>query len=110
MVKLTRNGVCYDLRNTPYKHTVDYGDYKIVFSFSSELNRKRFAEKLIDNRIIINTSLSNRFKMKVKLNKMADIDLYNKVEKRGFYIVANGRIVEWLEEIVINQEHTTVKR
>lgn len=107
MVKLTRNGVCYDLRNTPYIHTVQYEDYKIVFHFSSELNRKRFEERILDNRVTINTSLTNRFNMAVKLNKLADVDLYNKVEKRGFYIVANGRIVEWVEEIIIGQERVT---
>ena len=104
MVKLTRNGVCYDLRNTPYIHTVIYEDYKIVFHFSSELNRKRFEERILDNRATINNSLTNRFNMTVKLDKLADVDLYNKVEKRGFYIVANGRIVEWLEEIKIGRE------
>lgn len=104
MVKLTRNGVCYDLRNSPYKHTCQYGESNIVFHFSSELNRKRFEERVLDNRQTINTSLTNRFNMRIKINKLADIDLYSKVEKRGFYIVANGRIVEWLEEVEISRE------
>ena len=109
MVKLTRNGICYDLSNTPYKQTVDYGDSKTIFSFSSELNRERFNNRIGENRKAINNSLSNRFNMIVELNKLADIDLYTKVEKRGFYIVANGRIVEWQEEVVINNEKTLRK-
>lgn len=109
MVKLTRNGVCYDLRNTPYTHTVQYHDYKIVFHFSSELNRKRFEERILDNRQTINNSLTNRFNLTIKLNKLSDIDLYTKVEKRGFYIVANGRIVEWLEEVTINREQVVIR-
>ena len=104
MVKLTRNGVCYDLRNTPYKHTVEYNDSKTIFSFSSELNKERFVNRLNENRKTMNSSLSNKYGVIVELNKLADIDLYTKTEKRGFYIVANGRIVEWLEEIVINHE------
>lgn len=109
MVKLTRNGICYDLSNTPYKITVDYGDSKTIFNFSSELNKDKFTNRLEENRKAVGSSLSNRFKMVIELNKLADIDLYSKVERRGFYIVANGRIVEWQEEVVIRNEETVRK-
>lgn len=105
MVKLTRNGVCYDLRNSPYVHTVqNEGGGRTLYHFSSELNRQRFESRILDNRQKINTTMGNKFNVKFKLNRLADIDLYTKVEKRGFYIVDNGRIIEWQDEIVISHE------
>ena len=45
MIKLSRNGIAYDLTKTPYVHTVEYeGDTTIVYSFSSELYLNKFKD------------------------------------------------------------------
>lgn len=91
MIKLSRNGIAYDLTKTPYVHTVKYeGDTSIVYSFSSELYLNKFKDKLEENRNKINESLSKRFGMVVVNNVLNDLVLYSKTEYRGFYVVING--------------------
>ena len=82
---ITRNGVCYDLNLSDYRHTI--GD--LTFVFSSQLHLDKFKAKLKDNRNTINRSLSKRFNISIDVSKMADIVLYRKIETRGFLIVTN---------------------
>ena len=36
MIKLSRNGIAYDLSKTPYTHTIKYrNELEIIYSFSS---------------------------------------------------------------------------
>lgn len=86
----SRNGVYYDLSKSTYRETVD----GVTFHFSSRIHQKKFAERLHRNRAEINKSLSNRFKLQVEMNGLADLILYNKVETRGFHITTE----EWSEE------------
>lgn len=91
VAKLTRNGVCYDLANTPYKYTLTYEneDKTITYSFSSELCMNRFKEQIELHRTKISDSLTKRFGIIVLNNILADIVLYSKAESRGFYILIN---------------------
>lgn len=104
MAKVTRGGVCYDLTNSPYNFSIDYKPQMIRYYFSSELNKKRFIERLQENRDNVNLSLSNRFGIWINFNKLADLALYKKVEKRGFYIVTSNGVIEWIEEITLDGE------
>lgn len=79
---LTRNGICYDLPNTPYRVKVD----GVIYHFSSELYRVKFIEKRLEHRQQLNASLSSRFNMEIETGNFADIILYRKIEKRGFLI------------------------
>lgn len=97
MVKLTRGNVAYDFKTSPFKETFAYEDGTIEYVFSSQLNKQRFITRLKENREKINTSLSNRFNMNIKLNKLADLKLYTQVEKRGFLIKVDGEAVECLD-------------
>ena len=89
MTKLSRGGVAYDLNLSPFKVEVDYEGEKVTFKFSSELNVKRFEDKVKEHRETIKTSLSNRFNMGIDIPVISDIVLYTKVEKRGFLILMN---------------------
>lgn len=89
MSKLSRGGVAYDLNLSPFKVEVKHGEDKITFKFSSELNVKRFEDKLKEHRETIKKSLSNRFNMGIDIPIISDIVLYSKVEKRGFLILMN---------------------
>ena len=86
MGKLTRGGVAYNFEASPFKLIVDYKDEEIEYVFSSQLYKDKFYEKYLDNREAINTSLSKRFNIEIEANKLADLQLYRKTEKRGFLI------------------------
>lgn len=87
MTKLTRSGIAHDLTISPYKYEVKYDEVdKLIFIFSSEFYLNKFSEKLLDHRKKINTSISQRFGFDIKLDKLADIKLYEKTETRGFLI------------------------
>lgn len=91
MVKLSRNGIAYDLTKTPYTYTIEYeGNTQIIYSFSSELYRNKFIDKHEEHRAKINESLSKRFGMVVVNNILNDIVFYSKTEYRGFYVIING--------------------
>ena len=90
MAKLSRGGVAYDLSLSPFKVELNYGEEKITFKFSSELNVGRFENKIKEHRENITKSLSNRFNIGIDIPVISDIVLYSKVEKRGFLVVING--------------------
>jgi hypothetical protein len=80
---ITRNGVCYDLNISSYRHKVG----GLTYVFSSQLHLEKFKSKLKENRDIINYSLTKRFNYSVDVSQLADIVLYRKIETRGFLIV-----------------------
>lgn len=96
---LTRGGVCYDLKISPFDSMITYPDEDIKYVFSSEYNRKSFNERLEDYRNEIRNSLSKRFKFEISLDKLSDIKLYSNIEKRGFLIVTNKESFECLSTI-----------
>ena len=82
---ITRNGVCYDLNKSEYRHT----EGNLTFVFSSQLHLDKFKTKLEENRDILNYSLTRRFNMIVDISELADVVLYRKIETRGFLIVTS---------------------
>ena len=93
--------IFYNLKESVFKF--DTG--KIEFYFSTELNLKKFRERIIENRKKINESLSNRFSLEIVNENLSDIILYRKIEKRGFLIVNDrGEKIEWPNQIKLNGE------
>ena len=84
--ELTRRGIANNLDISPYTLIVDYDNESLEYVFSSQRYKDDFYNKYIDNRIKINESLSNRFKMNIEFDKLCDLVLYSKIEKRGFLI------------------------
>ncbi len=100
---LTRNGIAYDLKISPYKHIIRYEDSdSVIYTFSSELNKERFINKLSENRNYINGSLSSRFNIPITYNKLCDLKLYTRIEKRGFLIESEEETFECLNTIRLN--------
>lgn len=91
MVKLTRNGIAYDLTKTPHTVEIIYNENstKVEYCFSSQLNVNKFNDKLIQHRTRIKESLSNRFGLQVENNLLSDLVLYSKCESRGFFLRIN---------------------
>lgn len=85
--------------DSPYYCTIDGISY--YFSANSRLNR--FLARYKENRILLSNKLSIRYKCYIQLNLLADIDLYMRVETKGFYIVDNmGREYKWPSQIMLN--------
>ena len=82
MAELTRNGVCYDLRESPYRLEV----FDFAFHFSSLAHKRRFHRDLQKTILWLNDSLSRRFHMGVDAKVVAVLNLYRQVETRGFYV------------------------
>lgn len=109
MSKLTRNGIAYDLKGTPYIHCVIYEKDGVEYRFSSERYKEKFIEKLEENRTKINESLSNRFGFKVINHVLSDLKLYSSIEKRGFLIFYNGVPVECQDNITLDGHKMIMK-
>lgn len=98
MAKLTNQGVCYDLTDTPY--VVEHNG--IIWHFSSVPHRNKFRREVRKRELWLNDSLTKRFGCTMMLDLVADIQLYKQVETRGFYIVTNdGAEYNSPESIVI---------
>lgn len=106
---LTRGGVCYDLKISPFDFIVEYPDESIRYVFSSEYNRKSFNDRIEDYREEIRNSLSKRFKFEIAINKIADIKLYSNIEKRGFLIVTKEESFECLSTIRLDGNKLIIK-
>lgn len=94
---LTKNGICYDLKESPYFCFV--GFYK--FFFSSPAHLVKFRKGLEANRDWLNDSMSRRFKFTMSLDLLADLSLYRKTETRGFLVrdEMSGMVYECPENI-----------
>lgn len=103
MAKLTRANVCYDLQVSPHRVEVEYNeDSKIVFVFSSEFYATNFKDRMNEHREKINKSLTNRFNINIENNILADIKLYDLIEKRGFLIIHNEEVITCLRFITLD--------
>lgn len=104
MVKLTRNGIAYDLTKTPHTIEIIYPEnkVKVEYCFSSKLNTNKFNDKLIQHRTKIKDSLSNRFGLEVENNLLSDLVLYSKSESRGFFVRINEGEYKCLNSIRLN--------
>lgn len=102
MAKLTRGNICYNLRESPFFHNVNYGDSDLCFRFSSKFYEEKFINQLSINRTNINNSLTNRFGFETNVDILADIKLYSTIEKRGFLIQTDKDNIECLDDIILN--------
>lgn len=108
-VKLTRGGVTYNLEASPYYYTVSYEDSTtITYMFSSDFYKKKFIDKIEENRETINLSLTKRFGIDINFSKLCDIKLYSLIEKRGFLIKTNESI-KCLNTIKLSGETLIIK-
>ena len=111
MNKLTRGGVAYNLKNSPYQEQIEYADgTAIKFVFSSNTYKIKFLAKCGENRKAIDESLSKRFGFTIKNEKIADLRLYQQIEKRGFLIFYDGVSVECLDNVKLYGNNLIIKK
>lgn len=93
-----KSNVCYNLSKsnfyTTYKH--------YTFYFSSEFNKTRFETQInsyAENEIL---KLNARYGTMINAHVMVALQLYKKIEKRGFYVKTdNGLLVSKAYEIMV---------
>jgi hypothetical protein len=98
---LTRSKVAYNLGISPHRFETKYGNDDVTYVFSSDLYKRKFIERLVENRQSINSSLTNRFGYECVINELCDLKLYSSIEKRGFLVIVNN-------EEIICQENITL--
>ena len=103
---MTRDGIEINLRKSPYRVTV--GDN--TFVFSSALYAKKFSERLEERKQQLARSLSYHYKINMELPGVAEIALYQQIEKRGFYIIMKGGIAECPEQVKLSGAKLTLKK
>lgn len=86
-MELTRGAkICYNLKKSPYFQDFYCNSKPYRFYFSSELHKKKFCERLPDHIEKIDKAFSKKFNFPVELPFLAAVDLYIKIESRGFFI------------------------
>ena len=98
---LTRNGVAKDLSKSPYMFTEVVDEGVVTFYFSSRLHLNNFCEKRDANYTMIYNYIYKRFKYKVDCRLLADCNLYQKIENRGFYIRLNKEVYLCPDRIIL---------
>lgn len=89
MKNLTRNKICKNFKYSPYTFTYFYNDKEITLFFSSKLHLIKFINNRQDNWSMIYNYIHKRFKFKIDCVFLSDINLYRKIEKRGFLLKIN---------------------
>ena len=84
-----RSKIYYNLKQSDYTQDVLSGMNVWTFYFSSELNLRRFCNRVRDEVVRIDRSLSKRFHVEISWGLIGALMTYVKVEKRGFYIIIN---------------------
>ena len=74
----TANGIYHNLRES--KYTISNGE--VVFFFSSTLYRDKFLRQYQNHRTI----MKNKLNVPLNTDTLADVILYEEVEKRGFFV------------------------
>lgn len=87
----SRYGVYYDLGETPYLYELE----GYTFAFSSRQHRDSFHRKLHDAITSTERSLHGRFHVDIECGFLAALQLYRRVETRGFLVVnPSGQALE----------------
>lgn len=101
----TKNGIYPNIDFSTYYYSV--GDY--CFYFSSERNREKFEERWEEYVYDFNAYWSGKMKIEVILSSLALLELYQRIEKRGFRVEIKGERV-WLTSLTLSGEIKTVRK
>lgn len=79
----TKRGIYLDLSESDYIYELD----GIAYYFSSEFNKNRFKDRVLDYVNNEMLKLKNRFKVNCNFDLYFQLAFYKKIEKRGFKVV-----------------------
>ncbi len=96
---ISRNGIYYNLKVSSYK----YDDGSFTFRFSSKLNLEKFKKAVVFWESDINERFRKKFGCELICKELSHFLLYEKIEKRGYYVTQTGGIEEiCLDEMELN--------
>ena len=96
----TKDGIYHDIEESVIKNKYNIGNDELIIYFSSELNKKRFNDK-IDNYVHDETAkFNNKFRCKSDLTTLLYISLYRMIEKRGFFVILNNTRIKEVNGIL----------
>ena len=100
---LTKNGVSYNLEITPF-YTVKNG---LRFHFSSHSHKMKFDMQVRVKEEWLRDSFYKRFHFLIDTDLIADLQLYSKIEQRGFYVIdlSDGSVFECLDLVKLDGLH-----
>lgn len=78
----SKRGIYYDLKESDYKTSID----NFTFVFSSLFYLNLFSTNLEEYIIFENKRINNKIKKEIDLKEVILLDLYKKIEKRGFLV------------------------
>lgn len=94
---LTKNGIELNLKESNYVVNLT----GLSFYFSSELYKNKFINNVKEFVNQENTKINLKYKLQINLETYLAIAFYKKVEKRGFYITADGQELKNIQ--IINE-------
>ena len=95
-VYISPNGVVYDIEHSPY-WVLRNG---LKFKFSSARHVDKFMMEVRIREEWLTDSLSRRFKIKFDASLLADFQLYQQIEKRGFAVENEEGVIYTCQEQV----------
>jgi hypothetical protein len=96
----TVGGVYYNLKESTYT----LNSSGLIFYFSSKLYKNMFIRDRNKHRLYTKQILKNKIGLNADINTIADISLYKKIEKRGFYILNEWGAEVWPKIVILDGE------
>ena len=111
MSEQTRGGIFHNLDKSTFTIKIFYDSDQdwMCFCFSSNMYLEKFKNRLSSNRESISKLLSQRYGFEIINDKLCDIYLYSRIEKRGFLIKHPGGDYKWLSNIRLDGSNLTLK-
>jgi YHS domain-containing protein len=101
---MSRNGVCYDLAQSPYTYQID----NVTYIFSSKSHKQKFKLQYKENRDKFKEKFVKKYGIELDTNCLSDLLLYETIETRGFMLeIESGGYVKCLNEIILSGVNVT---
>jgi len=99
-MSLTRSNIAYNLEISPHKANVMYENQEVCYVFSSDLYKRKFFERIKENRETLTETLSKRLGFNFYNETLFDVKLYSSIEKRGFLLIVDGEKIQCQNNII----------
>lgn len=88
---ISKYGVCYDLHRSPYWVEVS----GLKFHFSTLAHAQKFEREVTAKQEWLTDSMCRRFHFVVDCDRLAALQLYERIEGRGFLVtLPNGEVIK----------------
>lgn len=104
---MTVNGIEINLDITPYRVMQNYNGNgspltHIEYRFSSKRYKEKFEQKRLSHKTEVSEKMFKLFGFNINCSLISDLQLYKKIEKRGYKIIVNGVSCVCQENLILN--------